>query len=218
VWGTIHKQTWVQNIPAITKGDYAANAGDSLTHAGNGFSSDQFWPSPNEIPRYPDLSGAAWQDTSCKVTQSRSGPQVSRFCQSGVIHYHSDITIAQITDGTTNTYMLGEKFLSPDMYEVAEASTRGYGDNQGAWAGFEWDNHRVAWHNSSTFGPEDYQPRQDRSGVDNPNIYAFGSAHAASMHMAMCDGSLQSISYDIDRDVHRYLASRLDGQVVVRPD
>jgi hypothetical protein len=213
VWGTIYAQTWVSSIPAITKGDYAANSGDSLTHAGNGFGSDQFWPSPNPLPNYPSLSPATWTDTNCRLTASRGGPQVSRFCQAGVIGYRSETKLSQVGDGTSNTYMLGEKFLSPDMYEVAEASTRGYGDNQGAWSGFEWDNHRVAWNNLSTFSPEDYQPRQDRPGVDNPNIYAFGSAHPASFHMSMCDGSVQSVSYDIDRDTHRYLASRLDGQI-----
>jgi hypothetical protein len=29
--------------------------------------------------------------------------------------------------------------------------------------------------------------------------------------MAFCDGSVQSVSYDVDRDTHRYLAHRLDG-------
>jgi hypothetical protein len=33
----------------------------------------------------------------------------------------------------------------------------------------------------------------------------------------MCDGSVHALSYDIDRDVHRYLANRLDGQVASLP-
>jgi hypothetical protein len=126
---------------------------------------------------------------------------------------------SQIPDGASSTYLLGEKFLSPDLYEDTEKQSSGFGtrralgDNQGAWVGFEWDNHRVAWNPQSSVDPLSYQPRQDVNGVDDPNIYAFGSAHPASLNMAMTDGSVQSISYDIDRDTHRFLASRLDGEV-----
>jgi prepilin-type N-terminal cleavage/methylation domain-containing protein/prepilin-type processing-associated H-X9-DG protein len=203
---------WITTAIQICKGDYAANAGDALVHAGNSFSPNQMWP-PSGMT-YAQIDAAkTWTDTSCKLTASRGGPQVSVYCQTGVIHYRSETSSAKIVDGTANTYLLGEKFLSPAMYETAEASYRGYGDNQGAWAGYEWDNHRVAWNNVSIYGAEDYQPRQDFIGSDNPNIFAFGSAHPASLNMAMCDGSVQSISYEIDRDTHRYLANRLDGQV-----
>ena len=71
----------------------------------------------------------------------------------------------------------------------------------------------VAWSPGSSVDPLSYQPRQDTIGVDDPNIYAFGSAHSGAMNMAMCDGSVQSISYDIDRDAHRYLANRMEGHV-----
>jgi prepilin-type N-terminal cleavage/methylation domain-containing protein/prepilin-type processing-associated H-X9-DG protein len=209
-WGTLVEQAWVQSIPVITKSDYAANSGDSLTHAGDGFGSDDFWvPSSYTVL---DQGSAQWTDTTCKTTVVRGSAVVSRFCQSGVMHYRSDVKVSQIPDGTTDTYLVGEKFLSPEMYEVSEATYRGYGDNQGAWSGFEWDNHRVAWSTASSIGYESYQPRQDRIGVDDPNIYAFGSAHSAAMNMAMCDGSVQSISYDIDHDTHRRLANRMDGE------
>jgi hypothetical protein len=32
--------------------------------------------------------------------------------------------------------------------------------------------------------------------------------------MVMCDGSVQTVSYDIDPTAHRYQANRLDGQAV----
>jgi prepilin-type processing-associated H-X9-DG protein len=152
-----------------------------------------------------------WTDTTkCALV----GGVANRFCQSGVSHYRSEIKFSQITDGATDTYLIGEKFLSPDMYETLPTTGNGrYGENQGAWSGFEWDNHRVAWNPASAVDQLSYQPRQDTPGVDDPNIYAFGSAHPGSFNMAMCDGSVQGISYDIDRDVHRYLANRFDGQI-----
>jgi prepilin-type processing-associated H-X9-DG protein len=48
-------------------------------------------------------------------------------------------------------------------------------------------------------------------------MFAFGSAHPGSLNMAFCDGSVQSVSYDIDRDIHRYLANRLDGNSAKLP-
>ncbi len=214
-WGALDEQAWVEQLPSAAsptsvKGDYAANSGDSLTHAGNGFGSDQF-ARPPSYNAWKITGWNNWQPTNnCPTTGTPN-----RFCQTGVIHYRSEIKFSQIPDGTTSTYLIGEKFLSPDMYENLPTTGNGrYGDNQGAWSGFEWDNHRVAWNPASAIDQNSYQPRQDTPGVDDPNIYAFGSAHPGGLNMAMCDGSVQSVSYDIDRDAHRYLANRFDGQVV----
>ena len=156
-----------------------------------------------------------WTDTTYKTIANRGGPTVSKFGQSGVIHYRSEIKFSNINDGSAKTYLIGEKFMSPYYYEsLAPAGPAFYADNQGAWCGFEWDNHRIAWNPASTYLAEDFQPRQDFPGTDNPTFLAFGSAHPGSMNMAMCDGSVQSISYDIDRDTHRYLAYRLDDRSV----
>ena len=201
-WGTMRAQTWVASMPAVAKADYAANSGDSLTHAGIGFGSDVY-AVPASLSRVRNF---AWTDTN--------SPD-SRFYQTGVMHYRSRIGIKDIADGTGKTYLIGEKFLSPQGYlELLPGGAGRFGDNQGVWAGFEWDNHRVAWNPASSLRQEDFQPRQDVAGVDNPNYLAFGSAHAGGLNMAMCDGSVQTISYDIDPLTHRYLANRLDGQSV----
>ena len=205
-WGTMNEQSWVGTVNMrIAKGDYAANSGDSLTHAGNGFGSDQF-AIPSSTAIVKSGSFTQWTDTNNSK---------SRYYQTGVIYYRSEISGKRITDGTSHTYLVGEKFLGPDLYEDLPTVGNGrYGDNQGPYCGYEWDNHRVAWNPTGAISEFTYQPRQDRPGVDEPNIYAFGSAHAGSMNMAMCDGSVQSISYDIHRDTHRFLANRLDGQLV----
>ena len=72
----------------------------------------------------------------------------------------------------------------------------------------------MAWNPNSSYQQADYQPRQDQAGIDNPGFLAFGSAHSGGLNMAMCDGSVQTVSYDIDPLAHRYQANRFDGQSV----
>jgi prepilin-type N-terminal cleavage/methylation domain-containing protein/prepilin-type processing-associated H-X9-DG protein len=206
-WSTaMRAQGWIQGLPGIAKGDYAGNSGDAIVGAGYDFS-------PN-IFKMPSSAEYAKSDTF--NWDSTNNPK-SVFYQTGVIYIRSEISGKQITDGTSKTYLIGEKFLTPLMYEAAESTRRGYGDNEGCYVGYEWDNNRRAWNPNGGVDRETFQPRQDTIGTDNPNIYAFGSAHAGALNMAMCDGSVQAISYDIDSDAHRYLANRLDGQVGTLP-
>jgi prepilin-type N-terminal cleavage/methylation domain-containing protein/prepilin-type processing-associated H-X9-DG protein len=206
-------QNWIQNLPVIVKGDYAANTGDSLCSAGNEINGNQF-VSPAAAD-YPALKATNWTDTA----KQGSGLSLNQFFQTGVIYYRSEVSGRKIPDGTSNTYLIGEKFLSPSRYDEPIAyDARSQGDNQGAYVGFEWDNHRRAWNvNATPSDPETYQPRQDVDGVDQPNRFAFGSAHAGTMNMAMCDGSVQSLGYEIEPVLHARLANRLDGQVAELP-
>jgi hypothetical protein len=153
-------------------------------------------------------------------------------CQTGVSYYRSQVKLSMIPDGTSNTYMLGEKYVKPEAYEGLSDPTNksapdyDWGENQTMYVGFEWDNYRVAFEpenvpypNGTTQSPfppasyevDFYQPRQDTVGY--PTYGAFGSAHAAGFHMAMCDGSVQTISYGIDPWTHRILANRMDNEI-----
>jgi prepilin-type N-terminal cleavage/methylation domain-containing protein/prepilin-type processing-associated H-X9-DG protein len=201
----------------VVKGDYAANSGDSQATAGDGFAGSQMWPT-SLIPYTQIDSEQKWTDTNCTIITTRQGSGPQQYCQSGAMGYHSELKLAQIPDGTSSTYLLGEKYMMPAYYEDAPAVGGGYGDNQSVYTGFEWDNHRRAWNPlDGDANKPTYQPRQDTHGLDAPMPYAFGSAHAGGMNMAMCDGSVQTVNYDIDAEAHRSLANRLDGNVVVLP-
>ncbi|MGQ0601068.1 MAG: DUF1559 family PulG-like putative transporter [Anaerolineales bacterium] len=197
-WGLLVAKE-AQNLRAVTKSDFAANTGSSLHHAASSFGGNMWWPESYEALESDDPE---WTDTD---------DPASEFYQTGVVYYRSEIGPEKISDGLANTYLIGEKYMDPmtyaDIHDVPEYAR--LGDNQSAWAGFEWDNQRVAWQPEASKKQDCYQPQQD-SGAVCPAIWAFGSAHGGSMNMAFCDGSVQQISYDVDPEVHRRSANRFD--------
>ncbi len=155
--------------------DYAINAGN--TNA-------RWYDGPGS------MSAAATYDWNYNGAQGNTGVSYAR----------SEITVADIRDGTTNTYLLGEKYLNTDNYTDGWATD----DDCGMYEGAAYDTYR--WCHP------DYYPIQDRAGVESPN--RFGSAHSAGLNMAFCDGSVRSISYSIDREIHSRLGHRTSGQPV----
>ena len=97
----------------------------------------------------------------------------------------------------SQTYLCGEKYISPDEYETGALAS----DNQGWSVGYDSDiNCRV---------DSDYPPQQDQAGLNIINN--FGSAHSNGFQMAMCDGSVHMIAYAITPQIHVYLGNRQDG-------
>jgi prepilin-type N-terminal cleavage/methylation domain-containing protein/prepilin-type processing-associated H-X9-DG protein len=119
----------------------------------------------------------------------------------GAISCLAGTKLAQITDGTSCTYLLGEKYLNPDHYLDSTEPT----DNNPVYVGYDWDFSR--WSTTN--------PKQDTPGEDDD--YCFGGPHAGGFMMAMCDGSVHSISYYISAAVNAQLCCRNDGQLFTTP-
>ena len=94
----------------------------------------------------------------------------------------------------------GEKYRAVDKYELSCCC-----DDSGQFSGADPDTGRGT----------NWYPTQDRAGYQYRQ--AFGSPHAGTVGMTMCDGSVHRVSYSIDPEVHRYLGSRADGQAVQLP-
>lgn len=124
--------------------------------------------------------------------------------QDGIVFRMSRVRIQHITDGTSNTYLVAEKYVPSGQYTTGEDP----GDDLNMFVGFS--NDTIRWANP-IFGP----PRQDEDGVDNSN--GFGSAHPGGFNAAFADGSVKTLNYDIDLLVHKALAGRDDGYTVERP-
>jgi prepilin-type N-terminal cleavage/methylation domain-containing protein/prepilin-type processing-associated H-X9-DG protein len=110
----------------------------------------------------------------------------------GIIYRRSQIRFADITNGTSNTYLAGEKYLNPAHYTDGQDPS----DNENMYVGFDNDINRT------TFSP----PMQDRRGVQD--TFRFGSAHVGGLNMLMADGSVQFVEYTIDPAIFRRAGDR----------
>jgi prepilin-type processing-associated H-X9-DG protein len=116
----------------------------------------------------------------------------------GGIHFvRSTIKLRNITDGTSKTYLLGEKYLNPHRYEDG-------GDVSDDWSMYSGHQGDVA-----RTGHASWPPAADTKGFGNS--MSFGSAHPGAWNVSYCDGSVRGMSYEIDSETHRRLAVRNDG-------
>jgi prepilin-type N-terminal cleavage/methylation domain-containing protein len=178
---------------AVARGDYAACAGDR--YYANGY----FGPVDLASARTLTQTNA-W--STILLDPGFSPPP----WPTGISYLRSEVKMADITDGTSSTYMLGEKYLTTDAYFNGGDGA----DNESMYNGFDNDTHRTTYY--SPAAGLTHTPMQDMPGC--PSYNRFGSPHATSCAMAFCDGSVQWISYSIDPEVHRCLGNRADGKTV----
>jgi prepilin-type N-terminal cleavage/methylation domain-containing protein/prepilin-type processing-associated H-X9-DG protein len=132
------------------------------------------------------------------------------------------VKVGKITDGTSKTLLIGEKYVRSDQYEGSIAGSNRNSDDRGWTDGYDADLLRSTC----------YPPLQDSDGIgwaplltnyfdDDPgtafvlpNVYHFGSAHNGGMNAAFADGSGHTISYDINAVVFNSLGTRNGNETI----
>ena len=191
------------NATSCTVGDCVVARSDYQANSGSGFAGESGGP----------VSEAEAMDPEYEWTydETRGVPQ------NGVTHQRSQVRLAQIVDGTSKTYMVGEKYLNPDNYLNGNDPA----DDQNLFLGHDRDvnGYTYAGTGGSSLPVRIFTnprfitrlalpPRQDRPGLGLN--YAFGSAHSVGLNMANCDGSVSIVEYGIDAILFAQLGSR-DG-------
>ncbi len=163
-------------VPLGAKTDYCVNAGNQNRHQcpANCVAGDA---TPNSGP-----------------TANNPVPPQMPTLENGISYRSSRTRLAQITDGTSHTLCVGEKFLT--IYDGTDTV-----DNENLYAGYVNDNYR------STHG-NFFPPRADRKG---PFLQVYGSVHPSAFNAVFCDGSAKPVTYTIDRQVYLGLGGRDDG-------
>jgi prepilin-type processing-associated H-X9-DG protein len=118
----------------------------------------------------------------------------------GVAFVRTMIRPNHLRDGATKTYLLGEKYISAKEYGNADEGSGG--DDQAMYIGDDADIRRWA----------ESPPMPDSRRLGTREV--FGSAHTGGCHFVLCDGSVQTVSYDVDMEIHRRLGNRQDGKPV----
>ena len=120
--------------------------------------------------------------------------------QDGIVQRMSRLRSLSISDGLSNTYLLGEKYVATDAYLTGGD----VGDSRPLLVGYSSDT--VRWGSAA--------PYPDSRGVSRPT--SFGSPHAEGWNAAFADGATRTVSFTIDATLHRQLSRRADA-AGVRP-
>lgn len=120
----------------------------------------------------------------------------------GIIQHNSTggcIKINQVSDGLSNTLMIGEKSFDQAYYGKVKAD-----DNEGYSIGYDQDV--VRWGN--------IQPKQDSITNEWWGRKRFGSNHSGSFIATFADGSVRAVNYTINIDTLSKLCSIADGSPI----
>jgi len=164
------------------------------------------------------LSGGDWQVFDYPVamtdyagnagtsTQDGDGGGIEGFGYDGMVAANQvgAITFAMITDGASNTMLVGEKHMNL-AFVTSECQPD---DNAGYTAPIQDDVARWAVYPPAP----DFRGPEYTADTIHPGIWQFGSSHLIGFQSVFADGSVHVIRFSVDLTVFQRAASRYDGQ------
>lgn len=196
------KTFFCPSYPRTTKVSTAGDAG-SGTHT-PGSCADYNTISGN-LERYtdPGISGwVNWRDGSGANGMSKRSPNGTLMGEFNFNH---------ISDGTSNTFLIGEKHIPVKWFGLGMGTPSGDGGDGSVYNGdHEWHFCRVA----GPSYPLAMSPT-DTSGSAGTNYHSmFGSYHSGVVQFVFCDASVRALTPGIPTATLALLSQRDDGQVI----
>lgn len=116
----------------------------------------------------------------------------------GIVFNHSEIRPADVKDGLSKTYLVGEMFwyrAEPGQPHFMESY---FGIGTPYASGYVASGSKL--------------PMRDQ--ISDIDIGRWGSSHPSVWNMAMADGSVHGLSFEIESETHERLSNRRDGLVI----
>ena len=127
-----------------------------------------------------------------------------------LLKWRGTLSITQITDGTSNTLLFGEKHIRP-------SAMRGKQEDRSVYYSSQNTSRRMAGLDSTTGNVHRLCPpgvENNTPGYTQTN-FSFGGPHSGVVQFVFADGSVHPIRFEVDPvTVLTLLAKRSDGQVI----
>lgn len=133
-----------------------------------------------------------------KITHALGDYAASNLDETGIVRHYELVRFAQVKDGLSCTLFAGDKRLN-----VVQLGTWQEDDNEGYTAGWDEDTMR-----RTSKAPE--SDHHDAGDGDE----RFGSSHAECFNVVFADGSVHSLTYEIDPATFQRLGDISDGEVI----
>lgn len=191
-------------VELVAKTDYAGNGGSLLP--GRGGANLLAGPPYQCVATYPDCQGLIEESNAFRS----NGAVVPRF----------GVRLRQVTDGTSNTMLFGERWIHVSMHELNHGKFVQW-DNNSMYQGYDWDTIRWASGHEESDGKRLGMPWPDSQGVDSirgpipHETFRFGSAHSGGVVVSRIDGSAGTVAFDVDPAAWDNLGGRDDGGLSV---
>lgn len=173
-------KTIARALPNGALNDYVGNLG-----AGLGF--DASYKHPSWDPAGATYASRGGHGVIAAVLPKLTNPALN------------PMRFAEISDGTSNTMLAGEKALSIALYRGGAGN-----DNQGYCIGLDSDTGGGIYRTVSPASPPPYKLQTDARWEPGStynysgNYSMWGSAHPGGLNVVLCDGSVRNIRYTID--------------------
>lgn len=167
-----------------------------------------------ESANYVGVAGAGQQREDWPLEEMACGIVAT----DGVLHLRSDVSAGDVTDGTSNSLMVGERTIvdTTEWWTLGASWYRRNGSSAPdsvcvaaskhvVWPINVLESGRVAWIRDRD------APAVLRKVLGNE--LAFGSEHPGGAHFLLADGSVHFLDESLDLNVYRNLATRAGGEV-----
>ena len=166
---------------------------------------------------YVGISGGTPDPVSQSASCSPVTPYGGIFCENGMLYPNGNVTMAGVTDGTSNVLLVGEQSGTVGLSDIRA-------NYHGGWAGFTGNTRPSAIGTGNPWGSGlttvRYKINADASVCNSTSgcnaTYdantTLSSFHPSGAHGLVCDGTVRYLSENIDMTTLVNLSIRNDGK------
>lgn len=158
-----------------------------------------YCPSRRKARAYRNVAKSDYAGNAGDGFSAYNGAITRRSCASAAL-----VDFSSLVDGSSNTLLVAEK-------QTNRGNFGGSGGDNEPWVNSGWDQDQIRYGGPATHPQSDFDHPQEP-----PTHWSgrFGSSHVGIFNGVLTDGSVRSISYNIDQETFRRVCVRNDGQIL----